>query len=66
MKLGIDIGSTTIKCALLNDKKELIYSTYQRHSCQITEKMVELLQDLEQRFNLTEIEMAVSGSAGMG
>lgn len=66
MKLGIDIGSTTIKCALLDDDKQLVYSSYQRHSCKIVEKMIELLETIEQKFNLGEIELAVSGSAGMG
>lgn len=66
MKLGIDIGSTTIKCALLDDEKQLVYSSYQRHSCQISEKMIELLETIKQKFNPDEIELAVSGSAGMG
>lgn len=66
MKLGIDIGSTTIKCALLDEDKQLVYSSYQRHSCQITEKLLELLDTMKKQFNLDEIELAVSGSAGMG
>ena len=37
--LGIDIGSTTVKVALLNDTKELLYSDYQRHHSNIKEAL---------------------------
>ena len=29
--LGIDIGSTTVKVAVLNEKHELLFSDYERH-----------------------------------
>ena len=32
MRVGLDIGSTTIKCVVLNDAEEIVYSTYERHS----------------------------------
>ena len=41
VKLGLDIGSTTIKCVVLDDENKLIYSTYERHYSQITEKIAE-------------------------
>jgi activator of 2-hydroxyglutaryl-CoA dehydratase len=31
MRIGIDIGSTTIKCVVLDDDANVLYSTYQRH-----------------------------------
>ena len=37
MKIGLDIGSTTIKCAVLDENNNLIYSTYERHFSQITQ-----------------------------
>ena len=43
MKLGLDIGSTTIKCVVLDENNQLIYNTYERHYSQITEKIAELL-----------------------
>ena len=43
MKLGLDIGSTTIKCVVLDDENKLIYSTYERHYSRITEKIAEIL-----------------------
>ena len=66
MRLGIDIGSTTIKCALLNDDNEVIYHTYERHYCLVSEKLKALLRDIQERSAVNEIKIAVSGSAAMG
>ena len=43
MKVGLDIGSTTIKCVVLDDDERIIYSTYERHYSHIVEKSEELL-----------------------
>ena len=31
LNVGIDIGSTTIKVVVLNQAKEIVYKTYERH-----------------------------------
>ncbi len=67
MKIGLDIGSTTIKCAVLDENNKIIYSTYERHYSQITQKMGEILQKI--RLNVKGADkacVAISGSAGMG
>ena len=38
MKLGIDVGSTTVKLALLNQKNELVYARYERHMSSVFTK----------------------------
>ena len=38
MRVGLDVGSTTIKCVVLDEDGQLLYSTYQRHFSHITEK----------------------------
>ena len=37
--LGIDIGSTTVKVAILNEKNELLFSDYERHFANIQETL---------------------------
>ena len=66
MRLGIDIGSTTIKCALFDDNEKLIYNSYQRHSSQIKERLSELLNIIHTEYKVNETYLAISGSAGMG
>lgn len=65
-RLGLDIGSTTIKCAVLDEENRLIYSCYERHASHILEKCTEFLQKISTEFNDEEMYFAVSGSAGMG
>lgn len=67
MKLGLDIGSTTIKCVVLDNENNLIYSTYERHYSQITEKIAEILGAVRSKVDGVENAcVAMSGSAGMG
>lgn len=67
MKIGIDIGSTTIKCVVLDDQGVIIHKSYERHFAMITEKTQEVIQGLIEQFQITEpVVCAISGSAGMG
>ncbi len=66
-KIGLDIGSTTIKCVVLDKEDKIIYSSYNRHSSHILEKSEELLAYIDE--NITKGEetyLSISGSAGMG
>ena len=67
MRVGLDIGSTTIKCVVLGEHDELLYSTYERHYSHILEKAQELLRriDAEQLHGCKAL-LSISGSAGMG
>ena len=42
--LGIDIGSTTVKIAILDQKQQILFSDYQRHFANIRETLSALLQ----------------------
>lgn len=67
MRVGLDIGSTTIKCVVLNERDELVFSTYERHYSHILEKGRELLTRVAARcLPDGRAKLAISGSAGMG
>lgn len=67
MRVGLDIGSTTIKCVAINDADEIIFSTYERHYSHILEKGRELLNRLAAEvIPGGQAVLAISGSAGMG
>ena len=38
MRVGLDIGSTTIKCVVLDEDRKILYSAYERHFSHILEK----------------------------
>ncbi|MCI9644176.1 MAG: 2-hydroxyglutaryl-CoA dehydratase, partial [Oscillibacter sp.] len=67
MKIGLDVGSTTIKCVVLDGADNIIYSTYERHFSHILEKSEELLRRVAGQYVPSgRAELAISGSAGMG
>lgn len=67
MKVGLDVGSTTIKCVVLDDSDNIIYSTYERHMSHIVDKTEELLRRVAAEYVPGgRAVFAVSGSAGMG
>lgn len=67
IKIGLDIGSTTVKCVALDENNKLLYKTYERHYSQITEKISELFKRIRTEIPGAEnAYIAMSGSAGMG
>jgi activator of 2-hydroxyglutaryl-CoA dehydratase len=66
MKLGLDIGSTTIKCTVLDDNNRIIHQSYDRHYSRIIEQAKILFNNLAIKFPDAQMQIAISGSAGMG
>ncbi len=66
MRIGIEIGSTTVKVVLLDDQDQTIFHTYQRHMSKVREKTAEMLETLRPRLSGQQVQVAVTGSAGLG
>ena len=67
MRIGLDVGSTTLKCIVLDGNENIIFKSYERHYSQIKEKTVAMLKKVQQELNCDEyVEISISGSAGMG
>ena len=64
--LGVDVGSTTLKCVVLDEDGRILFSEYMRHFSKIDERLGELLARVAERFPGEHMETAFSGSAGMG
>ncbi len=65
-RLGLDIGSTTLKCVALDDNDNILYSTYRRHLSRIPETASAIFAELKERFPNESFAATLSGSAGMG
>ncbi len=63
--LGIDIGSTTVKIAILDERHQILFSDYKRHFANIRETLASLLfQAFEKLGNLT-VHPIITGSGGL-
>ncbi len=63
--LGIDIGSTTIKIAILDEAHNLLFSDYQRHFANIQETLSDLFQKAKDKLGNITVHPTVTGSGGM-
>ena len=63
--LGIDIGSTTVKVAILNEKKELLFSDYERHYANIQETLSSLLNKAYDSLGELTLSPMITGSGGL-
>lgn len=63
--LGIDIGSTTIKAAVLNPQNELVYSDYRRHNSDIRITFMDLMKDAQQHLRDADVAVVITGSGGL-
>ena len=65
MKLGIDIGSTTVKLVLLDDEGGVVYSKYERHMSNVFEKVEELVEEMYAQYGDIKIQTVITGSGGL-
>ena len=63
--LGIDIGSTTVKVAVLNEKHELLFSDYERHFADIQNTLANLLDKASQALGSIQTIPVITGSGGL-
>ena len=64
--LGIDVGSTTVKTVIIDEKDMIIYSKYQRHFSKVRETVVEQLNLILQQYSGDSFKVCITGSAGLG
>ena len=65
MKLGIDVGSTTVKLVVLDDENKIVYSRYERHMSNVFEKVAELFEDLKETMGDVSFNVTITGSGGL-
>jgi len=63
--LGIDIGSTTVKIAILDDNHNILFSDYERHFANIRETLSALLQKAYKELGNLTLYPMITGSGGL-
>ncbi len=65
-KIGIDIGSTTIKMVVLNAAEQVVFDAYRRHQTKVKENLVALLRQLHGEIGDAALSATLTGSVGLG
>ena len=63
--LGIDIGSTTVKIAILDEEQNLLFSDYERHYANIQETLAHLLKKAYDQLGEHDLHPVITGSGGL-
>lgn len=65
-KLGIDVGSTTIKVVALDSYNKVIYNDYRRHFSDIKNTLIDSLEECFKKIGNFDLKITVTGSGGIG
>ena len=65
LHVGLDVGSTTVKIAVMNNNLNTIYTSYQRHNSDTKNTVCAVLDDLANRYPDAEFTIALTGSGAM-
>ena len=64
-RMGLDVGSTTAKIAVVDEHGALVYSRYERHNAKVNELVLKYLNDMEKQLGDCPLSVCVTGSVGM-
>ena len=67
LTMGIDIGSTTVKIAIINpdDNNKILFSDYRRHFANIQQTICDILKDADKITGDAETGIVITGSGGL-
>ena len=64
--MGLDVGSTTAKIAVMDDEGKLVYSKYERHNARVSELVSRYFDEIQQQVGAdAQVSLCVTGSVGM-
>lgn len=64
-RLGIDIGSTTIKVVITDNNFKILYSDYQRHFSDIQNTLLKMMLAAKEQMGNIDVCAMITGSGGM-
>ncbi len=66
LRVGIDIGSTTVKVVVLDEDNKLLFRSYERHYSKARERACETLRSIRDMLTGQDVRLVITGSAGLG
>ena len=66
LRIGIDIGSTTVKVVVLDEDNKLLFRSYERNYSKARERACETLNSIKELLSGKDVKLVITGSAGLG
>ena len=64
-RIGIDVGSTTVKMVVIDENNEILFTDYKRHFADIRKALAEMLRDAIDKLGNITVSAAITGSGGL-
>ena len=65
LHIGIDVGSTTVKLAILDEANDIKYAVYRRHHADVRATILEVLSEAAEEYGEEVMTIAITGSGGL-
>ena len=65
-KVGVDVGSTTVKVVVLDKDDNILYKEYRRHFSDVKKSLTDVLKNIKKEIGEQDIRIVITGSGGMG
>ena len=65
LHIGIDVGSTTVKLAILDEQRQVHYAVYRRHHADVRATIIEVLGEAAVEYGDRPMTIAITGSGGL-
>ena len=65
LRIGIDVGSTTVKLAILDEANDVKFSVYRRHHADVRATIIEVFSEAAADFGNERMTIAITGSGGL-
>lgn len=65
LHLGLDVGSTTVKIVLMDEKNNMLYKKYERHYSNVRQTLIRLINECYECFKDNYITIMITGSGGL-
>lgn len=65
IRLGIDVGSTTVKAVALDRQGTRVFADYRRHRADVRRELLHLLEDIAADLGEVRVTATVTGSGGL-
>lgn len=65
IKIGLDVGSTTVKMVVLDKRDRMLYSKYKRHLSDIKSVVISMVSGAYNHYKESDITILATGSGGL-
>lgn len=65
IRIGLDIGSTTVKVAILDNEHVLLHKQYERHFSEVSRTVCKIMDGVAQKFSDSDATISITGSSDM-